>query len=308
MAEKRTHPEKKDKIHPRNKHRGRYNFSALVKAYPELKQHIVINKFGDETVNFSNPVAVQVLNAALLKYFYKIDKWDLPEKYLVPPIPGRADYIHHIADLLANSNNGVIPTGKNVRCLDIGVGVNCIYPILGVSEYEWSFVGTDIDKTSLDYAKRNVENNKQLSGNVELRLQYNSGNIFRGVIRKDEKFDITICNPPFHRSQAEANTSAMRKISNLSKSKKVTKVLNFGGQSNELWSKGGEVAFVKKMIAESEQFQHSCLWFSSLISKESSMPQLISALKAVDAKVIKTIPMGQGNKVSRILAWSFVGK
>jgi 23S rRNA (adenine1618-N6)-methyltransferase len=36
--------------------------------------------------------------------------------YLCPPIPGRADYIHYIADLLA-SNNGIIPKGHGIQGL-----------------------------------------------------------------------------------------------------------------------------------------------------------------------------------------------
>jgi 23S rRNA (adenine1618-N6)-methyltransferase len=44
----------------------------------------------------------------LLISYYDIQKWDIPH-YLCPPIPGRADYIHYIADLLAESNNGIIP-------------------------------------------------------------------------------------------------------------------------------------------------------------------------------------------------------
>jgi 23S rRNA (adenine1618-N6)-methyltransferase len=39
-----------------------------------------------------------------------------------PPIPGRADYIHQIADLLATCNKKVVPTGADIRILDIGVG------------------------------------------------------------------------------------------------------------------------------------------------------------------------------------------
>jgi 23S rRNA (adenine1618-N6)-methyltransferase len=47
----------------------------------------------------------------------------------VPPIPGRADYIHYIADLLATTNSG-IPKETEYKDWDIGVGANCIYPII----------------------------------------------------------------------------------------------------------------------------------------------------------------------------------
>ena len=121
MIVKRVHPKEKLILHPRNKHRERYNFKLLIKTCPELKPFVFINKFDDESIDFFNPEAVKILNKALLKQYYNIDYWDVPKGYLCPPIPGRADYIHYIADLLGESNNGKIPTGKKLKVLDIGV-------------------------------------------------------------------------------------------------------------------------------------------------------------------------------------------
>ena len=64
--------------------------------------------------------------AALLLHMYGVTGWTLPPRYLGPPIPGRADYLHYLADLLALSNGGEIPCGAAIRVLDIGVGANCI--------------------------------------------------------------------------------------------------------------------------------------------------------------------------------------
>ncbi|NTW18596.1 MAG: RlmF-related methyltransferase, partial [Nostocales cyanobacterium W4_Combined_metabat2_030] len=58
---------------------------------------------------------------------------------------------------------------------------------------------------------------------------------FRNVIKKEERFDLTICNPPFHASFEEAQSGTLRKLSNLNH-KRITKpTLNFGGQNKELW-------------------------------------------------------------------------
>src|SRR3546814_1857048 len=35
------------------------------------------------------------------------------------PVPGRADYVHLLADLLASHNEGTIPRGAAVKVLDI---------------------------------------------------------------------------------------------------------------------------------------------------------------------------------------------
>lgn len=250
-TKKREHLSEKTSLHPRNRHRERYNFRQLVASCPELGQFVKLNDYNDQSIDFFNPLAVKTLNKALLKFFYGIDNWDIPANYLCPPIPGRADYIHYMADLLGSVNShvqGEIPTGSKIKCLDIGVGANCVYPIIGVKEYGWSFVGSDIDLVSIKNASDIIETNSTLKGNVELRMQKNSNNIFKGIIAKNEHFDLTICNPPFHSSLAEAHGVAVRKLQNLKGKKISNPVLNFGGQSNELWCAGGEEKFIKEMI------------------------------------------------------------
>lgn len=281
-------------LHPRNRHQSRYDFKALTQALPELSQFVLINKFQDESIDFANPLAVKSLNRAILKHFYGVEFWDIPEGYLCPPIPGRANYLHYLADLL--------PLKKGRRVLDIGVGANCVYPLIGTSEYGWNFVGSDIDEKALKNAERIVEKNNLVS-KIELRLQ-KTKNIFEGIIKADEKFDFTICNPPFHSSLEEALAGTTRKWKNLGKTQNKG-TLNFGGQSNELWTEGGEVSFVKQMILESSKIPQSSIWFTSLISKEESLPPLYKTLKTLKNVTVKTADMAQGQKKSRLLAWSF---
>lgn len=306
LPPKREHPKEKSQLHPRNKHRKRYDFKQLIDSCPELAPFVSLNKYEDESIDFFNPEAVKVLNIALLKHFYGITYWDIPKGYLCPPIPGRADYIHYIADLLGNTNKGAIPKGERIKCLDIGVGANCVYPIIGNNEYGWSFVGTDIDPVAIESANKMVELNTQFKGKIELRFQENSRDIFRGIIKKDEKFDLTVCNPPFHASLAEARSGSIRKITNLTKKNIEDPILNFGGQSNELWCEGGEEKFAGTIIHQSKQYADSCFWFSTLISKESNLGSIYESLRKVEAFEVKTIPMGQGNKISRIVAWTFL--
>ena len=194
----------KTNLHPRNKHKFGYDFNELIQTYPELKQHVFINEHGIETVNFSNPESVKALNKALLMADYDMQNWDIPQDYLCPPIPGRTDYIHYIADLLASTNNEIIPDGENVVGLDIGIGANCIYPILGNSLYQWSFVGTDIDENAIQNCKKIIEQNPKLIDAISLQLQVDSRFIFKNIILPEDKFAFTICNPPFHNSAAEA--------------------------------------------------------------------------------------------------------
>lgn len=305
---KKRHPKEKLELHPRNRHRARYDFTELLKACPELAPFVHTNAYQDESIDFADPAAVKMLNTALLKRYYDIVYWDIPEHYLCPPIPGRADYIHHIASWLADNNDGAIPSGKKIICLDVGVGANCVYPIIGTHEYGWSFIGSDIDPVSIAAANRIIAANPRLQGLVECRLQPNPKNIFSGILQAGERIDLSICNPPFHASAREAEAATLRKQSNLQQEKITTPTLNFGGQNGELWCFGGEEKFVGDMIRESRQFASACFWFSALISKKINLPGIYKALDKAAATAVKTIPMGQGHKTSRIVAWTFLTK
>ena len=200
VPEKREHPKEKEGLHPRNLHRNRYDFEELIRSWPELDRFVAKNKFKDLSVDFFDPEAVKALNRALLKHCYGIDYWDIPEGYLCPPVPGRADYLHYLADLLAIRNNGKIPKGSQVRCLDVGTGANCIYPLLGNRIYGWSFVGSDIDPEAIRNASHIVEKNPTLKPTIEIRLQADPNDIFNHLIKPGEYFDLALCNPPFHAS------------------------------------------------------------------------------------------------------------
>ncbi|MFY9153035.1 MAG: 23S rRNA (adenine(1618)-N(6))-methyltransferase RlmF [Prolixibacteraceae bacterium] len=303
---KKEQPNEKPRLHPRNKNRERYNFKELVASFPELAAFVKPNLYNDESIDFADPKAVIVLNKAILKHHYGIAEWNIPENYLCPPIPGRADYIHHLADFLCRNNYGKIPTGRKIKCLDIGVGASCIYPIIGNTEYGWSFIGSDIDPLAVESAGKIIAANPSLCENVEIVLQKNPKDYFYGVIRKDEFIDFSICNPPFHASEKEAQTGTIRKLNNLKLNTESGPVLNFGGKQNELWCDGGEEKFVRNMILQSKKFADSCFMFSTLISKESNLKSVYKSLEKAEVFGYETIQMGQGNKTSRIVAWTFL--
>jgi 23S rRNA (adenine1618-N6)-methyltransferase len=300
--------QEKTRLHFRNKNRERYDLSALISANPELGDHIKPNKFGGESIDFSNPAAVKLLNKALLNHYYGIKNWEFPDENLCPPIPGRADYIHHMADLLSEINFGAIPVGNKITCFDIGLGASCIYPIIGVSEYDWKFIGSDIDPKSIASAQNIVNANSSLKDKIECRLQNNPKDVFYGIIGREDKIDLSICNPPFHSSTEEAHKGNRRKVKNLSGKNTKTPELNFAGISHELICDGGEYKFIHNMIRESKKFSKNCLWFSSLVSKQSNLKGIYKSLETNEASMIRTIPTGTGNKSSRIVAWTFLSK
>jgi len=293
--------------HPRSKHLERYDFEALVRDTPELGPLVLVTPAGERSIDFANPTAVKLLNRALLKTHYGVAHWDIPPGYLCPPIPSRADYLHHLADLLAAGDGHRVPRGSGIRILDVGVGANCIYPLVGQSEYGWRFLGSDVDETALAAARTIVQANR-LETQIELRQQRQRKHIFTSLLARGETFEASLCNPPFHGSLQEAQEGSQRKWRGLRKggSGHRAPVLNFGGQGGELWCDGGEAGFIRQMIEESVAIRGRVLWFSSLVSRSANLPGIYRALNQAQAVCVKTVEMLHGQKQSRFVAWSFL--
>lgn len=320
-------------LHPRNRHNQGYDFPALIAAEPSLGAYVmaVSSKTSSKTpsktasgapsgdglsIDFADPSAVKALNSALLLQEYGVRHWDIPDGALCPPIPGRVDYVHYMADLLGVGDQ----PNSAIRMLDIGTGANGIYPLLAASVYDWQCVGSDISQASLDNVAAILKHNPAIQSRCELRFQPDKHSMFANVIQPGEHFDISVCNPPFHASPEAARSGSMRKTAALARSrseragggqmqndqmKSDSPTLNFGGMENELWCNGGEALFLKKMIKESKQFAQQVTWFTSLVSKGENLKPLKKVATKVGATDIRVIDMIQGKKQTRVLAWTF---
>ncbi len=304
----------KNKLHPKNIHKSGYDFVKLGKEYPALEEYVFVNQHETTTIDFSKPKAVKALNTALLRTYYNIKFWIFSDKNLTPPIPGRVDYLHYLNDLLMSSSL------KNpIKILDIGTGASCIYPILGNAVYKWKFVATETETYSLKSAKNIILKN-QLSKDIELRIQPDKSLIFKGIVKDGELFHASICNPPFYASAEEASkanetkskglnlSSLKRNPTQTSDAKNVKPIRNFSGTNEEIWYKGGEKAFLHNYLYESSLLKTSCFWFTTLVSNKKNLKSMYTSLEKLGAIEIKTIPMHHGNKISRIVAWTFLNK
>ena len=274
-----------------------YNFKELSNSNLALKKFVFINKHQKETIDFANPQAVKELNRALLFSNHKLKYWDFPDSNLCPAIPGRLEYIYQLERLLRSSS-----ITDNIKVLDIGTGASCIYPILGNSEFNWQFVATDIDKNSLKCAQNIIDKNN-LETSITLRHQLDKSFILNGIINESDHFSASMCNPPFYNSQQEADQSHARKLKGL---KIKGKTRNFGGIQNELYYTGGEKAFIHNYLYQSSLFKTNFHWFTSLVSKKENLKSIYASLDKLKAKRVKTIPLELGNKISRIVAWTFI--
>lgn len=292
-------------LHPRNQHRNGYDFAALVRSSPALEPYLQPKLDQELSIDFADPLAVKELNRALLLHHYEVDGWDIPDGFLCPPIPGRVDYIHHMADLIAELTPPNPPADSPVKMLDIGTGANGVYSILARAEYHWECVGCDIDPESIANLRTILSKNPRLENGIELRLQSDKAHIFGGIIQEGEFYTLSVCNPPFHASLEEATKANLKKLKNLGCSSPSPN-LNFGGQKAELWCAGGEIRFLKRMIKESKRFASQCGYFSTLVSKAENVQPSIKLIRKLGASDLREIEMKQGNKITRILAWSFI--
>lgn len=281
-------------MHPQNPFQRTYHFDELINIHPDLKPHVFTNEYGTKTIKFGNNKAVKELNKALLKQHYQLKYWDIPEKNLCPPIPGRLDYLLHIKDLLEQKSN--------VHLLDIGTGANLIYPILGTCHFNWKCTASEVDKTSIKNAEQIIHQNKKLK-HIDLRNQPFKNAILEHIIQPNDFFDVVVCNPPFFKNAFDAAKKNERKVKNLQL--KDANPLNFGGVSNELWYKGGEETFIKKMSQESMQFKNQVGWFTSLVSQKENLKNIKRAIHKTLPVEVKIVDMEQGNKKSRFIAWRF---
>ena len=192
------------------------------------------------------------------------------------------------------------------RVLDVGAGANIIYPLIGHREYGWTFVGSELDAVALDSAAHTLGANPGLGEAILLRRQVDRNAIFRGVVQAGERFDLTLCNPPFHGSMREVRETAQAKWRKLGREAE-RPLRNFGGQGPELWCEGGEAGFIRRMITESADLRDRVRWFTTLVSSAASLPAVHRALRQVEARDIRTVAMAQGQKQSRFVAWTFLG-
>lgn len=293
-------------MHPKNRYSSPHDFPALARIVPDLRNQFVTTPDGRISLDFTQPQTVRLLNKALLLRDFGLKHWDIPPGNLCPGVPGRLDYVHVIADLLNNKKGARTQVQRKVEKqgivgLDVGTGASLIYPILGVKEYAWRFVGTDVDESSLKVAAAIAKFNPGLSKSIIIRKQPDKRAIFRNVILPHESFAFTMCNPPFFDSPEEAGNAARRKWEKLGQADSPT--LNFGGQANELWTPGGEPDFLRRMIHESVEFATQVGWFTTLVSKKGYLKIAEIEFSRYGITEWEVINIGQGGKKRRILAW-----
>ncbi|CEI91457.1 hypothetical protein RMCBS344292_05745 [Rhizopus microsporus] len=128
---------------------------------------------------------------------------DFPLDSLCPAVPNRLNYILWLEDLVSETMQD-----DKIRGIDIGVGASCIYPLLGCARNpHWTFLGTDINHRSIEWAQENVRKNG-LEDRIKIRHNDDPEKI---LVIGEEKYTFCMCNPPFYESQEELERGLVNK-------------------------------------------------------------------------------------------------
>ena len=289
-------------MHPRNIYRfNKPNYEKLACKYAFFKDVVKQNsKTGEYYINYNDSKSNVMLSKVLLKHDFNLE-FEHPLNHLCPPIPQRLNYMLWIQDLLQ-----CCCWNKRYHGFDIGVGASCIFPLLGIKIGEtqnelWSFLASDIDKESIDYANKNVSMNK-LNDKIKIVHQSNANYIFNDIINDKNNdnvlFDFTVCNPPFFQHLQETGLNKTR--------------ANNATQSELVFQNGGEIGFIQLIINQIEQLKlyRKINWFTTMLGRKSSIKSITNILKKqatnnnMDIFITNTA-LYQGKQVRWGLAWTY---
>lgn len=210
---------------------------------------------------------------------------------LCPALPNRLNYLHWVEDLVA-----AMPRPANVCGVDVGTGHAAIFAVLMCAMHRsWHMVGTDIDQEALDLAKSlcAAPSNRPLGLSERIQLVHT-----RDTLLPDVDAMFTVCNPPFYTCAQERD--ALREA-------KEPYYEPCVGHDVELYTEGGEVAFVERLVQESAEPMHRerIAWYTSMLGRLASVHAIVSALKREGITNYALTDLVQGRTRRWAIAWSF---
>ncbi|XP_624889.3 U6 small nuclear RNA (adenine-(43)-N(6))-methyltransferase [Apis mellifera] len=279
-------------MHPRNKYKKIPDFNELALLYPEFRDIANIDLTGKIKIDFKNEESLRVLTEVLLKHDFNLEV-KIPPNKLVPTLPLRINYILWIEDLMKYISFNEM---QEVIGIDIGTGAVCIYPLLFAKMYGNQMIGTEVDETSIQTAIQHIENNK-LHHIIKV-FKVNEGTILKGIIKENNIYHFTICNPPFFEIE-ELSEKIIKRLPPRNAST---------GNKVELRVQGGERAFITQMIKESIEIKEKIKIYTTMCGKRNNLLFLLKFLKQKNIENVTWTEFCQGHTKRWGLAWSFLSK
>lgn len=182
---------------------------------------------------------------------------------------------------------------------------------------QWKFIATDIDPVAIESARINIQANSldnqiqiiQVSDGTDAAINNKSkvprGPLFAAMSALSErsyqfddeprsttdvpKLDFVMTNPPFYASLKEATlprAGDKRARTDMSANESVYRRPTTPGtiQNVECNTEqgGGDVGFITSIINDSQYFRHRVTWYTSLVSKRSSLDAILRRLESLD--------------------------
>ncbi|KAI4297737.1 hypothetical protein L6164_037608 [Bauhinia variegata] len=340
-SKKRKRKEERPTIHPKNKYsENPPDFSLLASLYPSFQPFVYYSRDGRPRIDWTDFNATRELTRILLLHDHGLNWW-IPDGQLCPTVPNRSNYIHWVEDLLSSN---IVPktnsTGVKVRGFDIGTGASCIYPLLGASLLGWTFVGSDVTDVALEWARKNVSSNPQISELIEIRRVESNRNtlclegfeesVYGGSKMKSSgDFDTEVTPGPLAAPDLHVNKNKIYHgppilVGVVKDDEKfdfcmcnppffesleeagLNPKTSCGGTPEEMVCPGGELAFITRIIEDSAVLNHSFRWYTSMVGRKSNLKNLVSKLWEVGVTIVKTTEFVQGKTSRWGLAWSFL--
>ncbi|WFD32563.1 23S rRNA (adenine(1618)-N(6))-methyltransferase [Malassezia sp. CBS 17886] len=320
-------------MHPRNPYVQPPDFAALARHDAALRPFV-----GAFPFPFDSADAMRALTRALLAQDFGV-RVELLSDRLCPTIPSRLNYILWIEDIMdAWSPFEPGPSARAPRSyargLDVGTGSIAVYALLACARNpHWCMVGTDVDRVATAHAARVVQGTS-LRGRAELgdeertavglRRQKRARGAPRAAdpphpalrnlhqritlverapsdplldVDRTAPFHFSMCNPPFYASLEERAAAAAAKREPHSTCE---------AADAELYTPGGEAAFVLRMVDESVQLQGHIGWYTTMLGKLSSVAQVVTRIKReTDNYGVTEFVQGRTRRWG--VAWSFRG-
>lgn len=155
----------------------------------------------------------------------------------------------------------------------------------------------EIDEENLKSAQANITRNRLQ--NVILVSQERSTKIFQKLFEASiQHASFCICNPPFYSSKDEIlgqNRTGKRKGPNSFHS----------GSTSELITDGGELGFVKKILAESLELHDKIQIYSTMLGCKKNLQKIVDELHKQKIESFTTTEFVQGKTMRWAVAWSF---
>ena len=246
-------------------------------------------------VDWSRGEARFVVARALLRVDFGL-RYGASAEHLVPCVPNRVRFLAWVASVVGDDGS------RAIRAVDVGTGASCVLAMLGARCRGWRFVASECDPRAAAEARANVARNGLDVAVVDVDTAAPPvGAALRAASEACDDgaaYDVALCNPPWFESEDERAAAA-------GGAPRPDGVKAAATASEAVHAAGGEVAFVRAMIADSVALGARVTWHAALLGKRRSLKHLLGDLRGETRVVdVRTTKIDLGRTTRWAVAWT----